>query len=224
MDGAVLVTSRSYDEYVAMFGLDPTRLDGLVVDCCAGGSSFVAEHAARGGAGLAIDPAYATGRAALAGHTSAGGSGGSGIVAEYPDRFVWHWYGTPERRDRMRAAAAARFVADITSRPHAYVAAALPRLPVRDRAARTVLCSHLLFTWSDRFGLDWHRAALAEMLRITHGEVRVFPLVVQRTGDPVPFLGELVDGLRAVGADVAVRTVGYEFQRGANTMLVIRSS
>jgi len=51
----VLVTSRSYQEYAAMFDLDPAGIGGAVVDCCAGASSFVAELAERGGAGIAAD-------------------------------------------------------------------------------------------------------------------------------------------------------------------------
>jgi hypothetical protein len=221
---AMLITSRSYREYAAMFDLHAGELDGLVVDCCAGASSFVAELAARGGTGLAVDPIYAQGRAALTTAARASRAGTADIIAAHPDRFVWHWYGTPEHRDRLRERAADRFVEDIDRRPHAYLAAELPRLPVRDRAARLVLCSHLLFTWSDTLDFDWHRAALAELLRITNGEVRVFPLVVQRTGEPVPFLGALVDRLRADGFDVSVREVGYEFQRGAHAMLVIAPS
>src|SRR6266511_4201344 len=101
----MLVTCRSFAEYAAMFDLDGCELDGLVVDCCAGASSFV--------------------------------------------------------------------------------------------------------------------AALAEMLRVTRREVRVFPLVVQRTAEPVPFLGQLVDELRTGGCQVTLRDVAYEFQRGARTMLVM---
>ncbi len=146
---------------------------------------------------------------------------GNQIVATHADRFVWHWYATPERRNELRAQAVARFIDDITSRPHAYLAARLPWLPIRDRAAQLVLSSHLLFTWSDELGVDWHRAALAEMLRVTRREVRVFPLVVQRTAEPVPFLGQLVDELRTGGCQVTLRDVAYEFQRGARTMLVM---
>jgi hypothetical protein len=220
----MFMTSRSYAEYTAMFDLDPGDLDGLVVDCCAGASSFVAELAARGGTGLALDPMYALERTALVNAALAAQAGTAQIIAEHADRFVWRWYGTPERRDRIRADAAGRFVDDIGRRPHAYLAAELPRLPVRDRAARLVLCSHLLFTWSDQLNLDWHRAALIEMLRIARGEVRIFPLVAQRTGDPVPFLGALLDELQVDGVDVSLRAVPYEFQRGAHTMLVVRDS
>lgn len=45
---------------------------------------------------------------------------------------------------------------------------------------------------------------------------RFFPLVVQGTGEPVPFLRTLAGEF---GAEV--RTVPYEFQAGANQMLVV---
>jgi hypothetical protein len=73
-----------------------------------------------------------------------------------------------------------------------------------------------LFTWSDVFDVHWHRRALAELVRVTRREVRVFPLVVQGTGEPVPFLGQLKAELNA-----RIVTVPYSFQRGANEMLVI---
>jgi hypothetical protein len=220
----MLMTSRSGAEYAAMFALADRPPDGLVVDCAAGASSFVAELAARGGRALALDPAYAVGRTELVAAAEADRAGAAALVAQHSDRFVWHWYGTPERKWSLRAEAAARFMDDITRRPHAYLAARLPHLPIRDRAAQLVLCSHLLFTWSETFDLDWHRRALAELLRIASGEVRVFPLVVQGTGDPVPFLGQLIDELRADGFAVSLRDVAFEFQRDAHTMLVINAS
>jgi len=85
-----------------------------------------------------------------------------------------------------------------------------------------VLCSHLLFTWADRLDVDWHRAALADLVRVTRLEVRVFPLVALATGGAVPFLARLTDELEEQGHEVAVRDVPYEFQRGAHAMLVIR--
>lgn len=217
----MLVTSRSFREYAAMFDLDDAALDGPVVDCCAGASSFVAELADRGGTGVAVDPVYARGLDAVGRAAAASQVAATGIVDDHADRFVWHWYGTPERRNRLRAAAAERFLADLARRPSAYVAGELPRLPLATGSADLVLCSHLLFTWADRLDAGWHRAALADLVRVARREVRVFPLVLQATGAPVPFLGRLVDELRAQGHDVAVRDVPYEFQRGAHAMLVI---
>ena len=205
-----------------MFDLDPAGIGGAVVDCCAGASSFVAELAERGGVGVAVDPAYANGLDAVRRSATASLMAGTATVAHHADRFVWHWYGSPERRSRMRAVAADHFLHDISERPCAYLAAALPHLPLVSGSADLVLCSHLLFTWSDQLDKEWHRAALAELLRITRGEVRIFPLVVQATGAAVPFLDELIDEVRGQGHDAAVRSVPYEFQRGADKMLVIR--
>jgi hypothetical protein len=218
----MLVTSRSYQEYAAMFDLDDTATGGLVIDCCAGASSFVAELASRGAVGVAVDPVYAKGVDAVRRSAAASLTAGTGIVRDHADRFVWQWYGCPARRDRMRAAAVDRFVRDVTDRPSAYLAGELPHLPLASASADLVLCSHLLFTWADRLDVDWHRAALADLVRVTRLEVRVFPLVTQGTGAAVPFLGRLIDELRAQGHEVAVREVPYEFQRGAHAMLVIR--
>jgi SAM-dependent methyltransferase len=220
----VLVTSRSYQEYAAMFDLDDAAVGGRVVDCCAGASSFVAELAARGGAGIAVDPVYASGLDAVRRSAAESLVAGTTIVSDHAGQFVWHWYGSRERRARMRAAAAELFLDDIANRPSAYVAGALPHLPLAGGSADLVLCSHLLFTWADRLDVAWHRAALADLLRVTRREVRVFPLVVQATGAPVPFLDQLIDELRAQGHDVAVRDVPYEFQRGAHAMLVVRGA
>jgi hypothetical protein len=106
--------------------------------------------------------------------------------------------------------------------PSRYIAGQLPRLPLRDGAADLVLCSHLLFTWSDVLDREWHRAAILELARVGR-EVRIFPLVVQGSGDAVEWLPQLCDELRGTGLRVERREVQYEFQVGANQMLVVTS-
>lgn len=49
----------------------------------------------------------------------------------------------------------------------------------------------------------------------------MFPLVVQGSGDPVPFLDALRAGLHADGLRTHLRPVPYRFQRGAERMLVV---
>lgn len=199
-----------------MFDLSDADLDRSILDCCAGAASFTAELTGRGGSALAVDPAYAQGRDEVLAAIGTGTTGTAQLIDAHQDRFVWHWYGSPERRDQLRTAAAGRFAGDYVSRPHAYVAGALPNLPFQDGAFDLVLCSHLLFTWSDRFGEDWHRQALRELRRVARREVRVFPLVVQGTGAAVPFLDTLVEEF---GAEL--RTVPFEFQVGANQLLAV---
>lgn len=216
----MLVTSRSFTEYVAMFDL-PDPLPASVLDCCAGGSGFTAEAVSRGVDAVAADPSYELADAELADVVRRSTSSGAGIVDQHPDAFTWSWYGSREERDRLRAGAAEAFLADRAAHPERYVAAALPDLPFGDGRFELALCSHLLFTWSDQLGEAWHLAALRELCRVA-AEVRVFPLVVQGNGAPVPFLDPVRRALEAEGVASSVRKVPYEFQRGADEMLVLR--
>jgi hypothetical protein len=213
----VLVTSRSYDEYRAMFDL-PEPLPSSVLDCSAGGSGFTAVAARMGVDAVAADPAYTLNDQDLAEAVHAGTTTGAGIVDEYPDDFTWSWYGSREARERLRADAAELFLADRTAHPERYVAASLPSLPFDAGRFELAVCSHLLFTWSDRFGADWHLEALRELGRVA-AEVRVFPLVVQGNGEPVPFLDDVRRALDGEGFSSEIRKVPYEFQRGADETL-----
>jgi SAM-dependent methyltransferase len=216
----VLVTSRSYDEYVAMFDLDPA-MPGSIVDCSAGVAGFAAGAGRRGARVVAVDPAYALSGDELArlGHDDL--ERGGAIASQFPDRFTFDWYGDPERRLKLRKGALAQFLVDLATHPERYLAGQLPQLPFRDASFDLAVCSHLLFTWADQLGLDWHRAALLELTRVAR-QVRVFPTVMQGSGQPVPFWDELMSTLADAGLRVELRRVPYEFQIGANTMLVVK--
>jgi hypothetical protein len=217
----VLISSRSFREYLAMFGLATTDLEsGTVIDVAAGGADFVAAAVSSGARAVAVDAAYAVDPDLLSAQLHDNTGTGSAIVDDHPDRFTWAWYGDRETRDEMRSLAAQRFTIDRLEFPGHYVAGALPHLPFRDAAADLVLCSHLLFTWSDVLDRQWHRDALVELARVGT-EVRVFPLVVQATGDPIAWLPALCDELRELGLAVEERQVPYEFQTGADRMLVL---
>jgi hypothetical protein len=213
----LLVTSRSYAEYEAMFDL--TELPGSVLDCCAGGAGFTAEAAARGVDAVAVDPAYELPAAELVDTVRRSLPAGGAIVDEHADRFVWKWYGTPAHKDDLRIEAADRFLQDVSIAPERYVPGSLPELPFEDRRFDLVLSSHLLFTWADKYDQDWHLAALRELVRVSASEVRVFPLVQQGAGEPVTYLPELLKELEGVTAEI--RKVPYEFQVGADEMLVL---
>jgi hypothetical protein len=217
----MLVTSRAYDEYVAFFGLAPEQLaGGRVLDCSAGASSFVARANRAGIDAIAVDPAYELPGDRLADIAREGTRDGNAIFASFPDRFTWQWYGSQEAREQMRARALAEFLLDIMSHRDRYVTGSLPSLAFADRAFDLALCSHLLFTWADQLGHDWHAASLRELLRVA-AEVRVFPTVMQGAGEPVPFLDELLTELEGDGVRAELRQVDYEFQVGADTMLVL---
>lgn len=214
----MLVTSRSFAEYVAFFALDQDRLPRRVLDCSAGTSGFVAGARAHGSDAVAVDPAYRQPLEELAETGRAGGIGGASMVADHRDRFTFDWYGSPERQRELRATALESFVADRRRHPGRYVAAELPQLPFANHSFDLALCSHLLFTWANVFDQAWHESALREMARVAT-EVRVFPLVHQGSGEPVAFLGALRE--RLTGLDARVVTVPYAFQVGADEMMVL---
>ena len=112
---------------------------------------------------------------------------------------------------------------DLTDHLGRYIAGALPQLPLASASCDLVLCSHLLFTWSDRLDVDWHRQALTELVRVARHEIRVFPLVVQGTGDPVSFLEDLRTEFGAAGYRSRIQTVPYRFQHSADQMLRIET-
>ncbi len=198
---------------------DLTELPVSVLDCCAGGASFTAEAAARGVDAVAVDPAYELPAPELVDTVRRSLPATSGIIDEHADSFVWTWYGTPARKDELRIEAADRFLQDVSIAPERYVPGSLPELPFSDGRFELVLCSHLLFTWADKYDRDWHLAALRELVRVSRSEVRVFPLVQQGAGEPVHYLPELLDELEDVTAEI--RPVPYEFQVNADKMLVL---
>ena len=198
---------------------DLTELPGSVLDCCAGGAGFTAEAAARGVDAVAVDPAYELPAAELVDTVRRSLPATSSIIDEHAGSFDWKWYGTPERKDELRIEAADRFLQDVSIAPERYVPGCLPELPFEDRRFELVLSSHLLFTWADKYDQDWHLAALRELVRVSASEVRVFPLVQQGAGEPVTYLPELLTELEGVTAEI--RKVPYEFQVGADEMLVL---
>lgn len=219
----MLVSSRSFEEYVAMFGLQGDALPASVLDCAAGAASFVAELSDRGVTAVAVDPAYALSDDEIRARVQADLGGCVDMLLRDHEHFTWSWYGSLERREQLRHDAAAIFLADHAARPERYRAAELPDLPFVDGEFDLAVCSHLLFTWAPELGRAGHQAALLELTRVAT-EVRVFPLVLRATGAPVDFLAPLLDDLGTAGLSTRLVDVPYEFQRGAHTMLVLSRS
>lgn len=219
--GATLVTSRSFEEYVAMFALDSDDLSGTVLDCPAGASSFTATAHEAGTRATACDSAYGD-RQSLLDSVRPEVERGNRYIAEHHEGFSDRFFATPDEHLGHRLTAADVFVRDFVDRPGSYVHAALPELPFGDRSFDLVLSSHLLFSYADRLDLDTHLAYLTELVRVARDQVRVFPLVPTGSTARYPHLGELRDRLAARGVDTTVTAVDYEFQRGADEMLVCR--
>lgn len=220
----MLVSARSFDEYLAMFGLCEADLRSRVLDCPGGAASFVAEAGARGVDAYAADPQYADDPRRLTDMVLREIAHKHADLVAHAARYRWDWFQGPERYTRSRLRAARLFGADIVARPQRYTAAALPCLPFRDRSFDLVLSSHLLFSYGARLGEEFHLSALVELVRVARREVRLYPLVFHTSNRRHPGLGRLRAALDALGVPSRLEHVGYAFQPEADQVLVLDCS
>lgn len=219
--GEIIVSSRPYDEYRAMFGLtDAEILAGPVLDCPGGAGSFAAEARDRGGEVTSADPAYAVAPERLVAESREGFERGLRYLDENRDAYVWtHFDGVDDLRAR-RGAALDRFAAEFDGPGPHHIVASLPQLPFADDAFRLVLSGYLLFTYPDHLDEDAHERALRELVRVARDEVRVYPLIDTAYARH-PALDALRVRLGADGVQSEVRRIDYAFQRGADEVLVL---
>lgn len=213
---------RSFNEYCRMFALRPVELAGRILGCGDGPAAFNAILTTRGGRIVSADPLYQFSADEIRSRVH---FARERIVANTTQNAAaYHWDEIPsiEAMVDLRMQAMESFLGDfeLGKAQARYKPHALPELPFADSAFDIVLCSHFLFLYSPTLSLEFHAAAIAEMLRVGR-EVRVFPLL-DFNGRPSPHLEPIVEMLRTRGARVAFRQVPYEFLRGAHTMLVIR--
>ena len=188
LDGVVFY-GRLGAHALQMFGLeDALRCwqGARVLDCPGGPGSLAALLGAAGVEVIACDPLYALSNAALRQRTlddlalSLRKSASSSMLRPGFDL-------EPIRRSHLESLEA--FLADREAHPTRYVAASLPTLPFADGQFDLVLSGHLLFSYSPvssgglmtGAGLDlsWHRAALAELCRVSRQQVRLYPAHTQ---------------------------------------------
>jgi hypothetical protein len=142
-------------------------------------------------------------------------------VKQNPNRYIWHNFSNPDELGEARLKAMDKFLLDYDAGKVAgrYLSQSLPSLEFTDRQFDLCVCSHLLFLYSEQLSLDFHLAAIDELLRIA-SEVRIFPLL-KLDCEPSPYLKVVMEKLSARDYDFQVKTVAYEFQKGANKMLRI---
>ncbi|HEY3418037.1 MAG TPA: class I SAM-dependent methyltransferase [Armatimonadota bacterium] len=219
----VVPWGRSYDEYLRMFRLTEADLAGAVLGCADGPAAFNAEAARRGLRVTSCDPVYRFSREELARRVEETYGTIMEQLRRNTDAYLWEEFRTPEEVGATRMAAMRLFLEDFDQGRNAgrYLDAELPELPFPRAHFDLALCSHFLFLYSDHLTLEFHLASLRELARVAT-EVRVFPLLTLG-GEPSPYLTPLLTTLTEEGYQVAVESVAYEFQRGANRMLRIQA-
>jgi hypothetical protein len=216
---------RTYFEYLRMFGLDePLLKQGPVLDCAAGPSSFATEAHQNGFSVTACDALYDVPVEQLIKKAKEDIAHVFDKFDDVPHLYTWKYYKNKDEIIALRHMALDMFSFDFPNglAEGRYVHAELPHhLPFVDKAFSLVLCSHFLFLYGDRLDLDFHKTCLKELVRVSSGEVRIFPLQ-GLDAKPYPHMDEVLSFLKVEDINAEILEVPFEFQRGSNRILRLR--
>ncbi|NKY24951.1 class I SAM-dependent methyltransferase [Nocardia gamkensis] len=171
---------------------------GTILDCPGGASNFGLTVRADGGRCISVDPLYEIPPKDFEKLFDAEFPKLRAWASAQPNRFrfLQHDSASPWRHWRHGAE---QFLADYersaSDERGDYVAASLPELPFEDGEFSLALSGFLPFSYTNRFDLDFHIAAVAELLRVCRGEVRLHPLN-EITGQEYEHLEKLIAHLR----------------------------
>jgi len=174
----VVLLGRTLDEYRRYFALD---LDGLrgkaVLDVASGVSSFCAEANQLGIRVTAFDAIYELDGEQIRQRCEPDLDHVTDAIRDLKT-YRWDFYQSPEKLRGLRERAYKSFLADYHEhRGKRYVPGLLPKLPFTDGQFDVTLVSYLLFVYEDQFDYEFHRQSLLEVMRVTRGEARMYPLV-----------------------------------------------
>ena len=219
----VVPWGRSFDEYRRMFALTDADLQSRILGCGDGPASFNTQATRAGTDVVSVDPLYRYDGSQIRERIAATCVQVLEQTRENAGEFVWDTIASVEQLGTVRMAAMAAFLDDYDRgrQQGRYVEAELPTLPFPDLSFDLAVCSHFLFLYTTQLTEAFHQEAVIELCRVAR-EVRIFPLLALG-GRPSQHVDLVTDSVRGRGYDVAIEMVPYEFQRGGNQMMRIRS-
>lgn len=217
----VVPWGRSADEYCHMFALNKADLSGRILGAGDGPASFNAEMTAKGCNIVSFDPIYDFTTQEITQRVEETYEDMVRQMWVDRDGFVWKRFANPDDSGKARLKAVEIFLADFEcgKQQGRYITGSLPVLPFDDDQFDLVLCSHLLFLYSQQLSIDFHLRSIEELCRVGK-EVRVFPLLnlARNLSEHVePVCTQMTE----LGYQVDIQRVDYEFQRGGNQMMKI---
>lgn len=215
---------RTWREYEKMFNLEFENLSEMkILDCASGASSFRAHSAENGIDVTAVDLMYTEDAEDLCikcnEHLKILVESLKKVEKKIENMFVWKFFRDADELQHSRNIACKEFVSDyINYKGKNYIPADITNLPFTDGCYDLVLCSHLLFIYDHRLDYEFHLKAVKEMLRVTKGELRIYPLV-KNHGVKSKFVERIMDDIPDLKMEIV--RVDYEFRKDANEMLRI---
>ncbi|WP_025689206.1 class I SAM-dependent methyltransferase [Paenibacillus zanthoxyli] len=217
----IVFIGRTYEEYMAMFGLSEEELKGrTVLDCPGGACAFTARANALGAQAVSADIAYYYPPLPLEEKGLEDIRHTMNQLEKAQAGFKWDYFLSVEELRAHRSRALEECIADLKRHPDRYVPAVLPELPFEDERFDLTLSAHFLFMYGDRLDYDFHLKSLRELLRVTRRELRIYPLV-DLSGNRYGQMDDLLAQIAEDGCTAEEVQVPYEFQKGTGRMLRI---
>ncbi len=220
---SVVPWGRSYQEYLDMFALSESDLDKMVLGCGDGPASFNCIMNQKGKKVVSIDPIYQLNVKDIEKRIEETYLNVINQTQQNQDKFVWTKIKNVEHLGNVRMAAMKDFLNDFEAgkKDERYVYGELPVLPFADHQFDLSLSSHFLFLYNDNLSLEFHLQAINEMLRVSK-EVRIFPLL-DVNAIRSSYVNEVITKYQNIDYYVEEVKVDYEFKKGGNIMLKIKS-
>lgn len=217
----VVPWGRNLLEYQAMFSLSNEDLRKKIISFGDGPASFNAEQKKKENSVFSLDPVYAFSKKEIAQRIQETKEEVYQQVKSNIENFVWKDIKSPEDLLAVRLTAMEAFLEDFDKgiNEGRYIAHSMPeKTPFVENSFDIGLSSHFLILYS-KLGLSFHIESITEMLRVCK-EIRIFPLVNLNSKK-----SEVLEGILAHFGNLytcKIDQVDYEFQKGANKMLVIK--
>ncbi len=207
------------DEYREMFALSTADFNTRILEYGCGASAINAELHEGADHVVSCDPLFTLDKATLSTKVSLIFEDMLAAVKKNQDKFDFSRYGGLDGLVSNRREGIAEFFADYERglAETRYLPLRDYTLPFADFSFDFALCSHYLFADLDGQDIDFHLKVIRELARVAK-EVRIFPLI-DRLGQPSPFLGPVLLGLQQENYGVEVREVSYHLEPTGNAML-----
>lgn len=207
------------DEYMEMFDLNEADLQGSLLEFGCGPSAFNAELSGKALQRVSCDPLFSLDNATLNAKVSLVFADMVEQVLKDEKKFDFSAYGNLAGLVKKRSAGLKTFFADFSQglAEKRYLGINQLHLPFNDFTFDLALSSHYLFADLDEQDISFYLQAIKELARVAK-EVRIFPLI-DRNGQPSPFLGPVLLDLQQHNYGTEVRSVAYHLQPKGNAML-----
>ena len=219
-DGFALI-GRTYEEYRRMFNLNDLVGDESILDVASGVGSFCAEGNRQGYKITASDQVYSQGLDEIKEKSREDLDMVIKQMPDVSDLFVWNFYDDINSLNEYREKSRTMFLDDY-ERHNAkrYVPVTYPDTDFKTNQFDLSLVSHFLFLYERLLDYDFHKRTVLELLRITSGQIRIFP-IVNLTGEKSSMIDVMMDDSDFKNLHMSIHDVDFEFMKGGNKMLVI---